>query len=765
MNFSSRKLVLAALALFAAGTLAWAGWMLWRPAFPLPERQSPPAMDQMVPAAEWAAPPREPALRPRTDRWPAPGEALHVPCGGAIKLSGVVRHNNSSMAGVRVRANEWPERSLITNAAGQFQLEGLYPRTYFLLAEHGALRSGLVRLSLHSAQLEEIPLQLAAAEDPDAPTPLPENQPQETGGASLTIHLKLPDNAAASSAVVELIGADPQGWRMFAAVCGTTLKLDQLPARVVLVQAYTETLRAAPVRVNLRTQEGKPLELLLQHGAPLRGQLRVPPLGRLTQVHAQPLRSQDGDLRFSLPIESTVADREGHFAFHNLPPGKVRVWASEGPALERRTLGYVEAEIVEAPLENLALDMQGRGSVRGKIRFSDGSPPRRVRLTVDDLPPPVELDIQSGAFSVEDIGAGEHRLEFSGPDFVARRLEKITIAANQTFDLGEIVISPAAALRGTIQNTDGQPVSGAVVYASPVLTGGQLAPVPQGVTGLTASGVHFGATDSEGRYELGPLPHGSWVLLARDGRGVLWTEPITAASEMHIPRTGSPPAAPAGMKTPVLNLHPTGGVELSRHVSALSEAAGPALGLLAPINAPLYWRLGETARLSVRFEAVARAEYAGAMITPLRNGWRLMTWRRFWSAPGADRRMDFPPFSGGGSARVEISGAPRGKMIFTVILRGKTSAADTRALLDQLAGNGGDGVLQLAEQPVFSAGNLPPDTYTALAGALPNPLGEGMSPVHVLRANPPLELRACQLTTGINQPGTCEISLSSSPGR
>ncbi len=244
-----------------------------------------------------------------------------------------------------------------------------------------------------------------------------------------------------------------------------------LPARTMDVVASSDTGASAIVPVDLAAKRESDVTLTLDVTGAIAGTVvdsKGAPIGD-AQVYAEPVWTGGVGERAAWSvrgIREAVTDQGGAFTLSALPPGDYRVRATR-PGVSEAAMSNAKAVVARPGDTGIQLVAPGDGRIVGKVELSGGRPPARVTIAVGD----VERPFAGGAFAIA-VAAGTHRIEISGPGFVAKTLSNVEVREDKDTDLGTISVESGRAISGRVLDANGAPVAKATVAAGPMLTGG-----------------------------------------------------------------------------------------------------------------------------------------------------------------------------------------------------------------------------------------------------------------------------------------------------
>lgn len=175
-----------------------------------------------------------------------------------------------------------------------------------------------------------------------------------------------------------------------------------------------------------------------------------------------------GAARLRGPV-ADVSDAGGHFRLRGLADGTYRLQASHGGGAAVGPPGRqngVEARVGDTDVKLLLLE---DGHVKGKVLFSDGSAPSSFSVSAGDGAGD-SFGGGDGAFEI-DAPAGAVTLSVSGLQFLAKTVPDVNVRPEDTTDVGTISVDRGRSISGVVVGSDGNPVSGATVYAGAQLVG------------------------------------------------------------------------------------------------------------------------------------------------------------------------------------------------------------------------------------------------------------------------------------------------------
>ena len=270
----------------------------------------------------------------------------------------------------------------------------------------------------------------------------------------------------------------------------------------------------APWKGEVETASGVATQLVIrmQAGARLTGRAADPegkPIARAeVQVGA-----------YGFASRYARADSEGRFALQNLPLGEFEVVAQvDGrEPTKSKLFGSAGAELVWNPVLGKGLAIRGRLVAQG-IDFSgwwmycESEDWQKAPYAQSATPK------ADGSFEFAGCGDAQHKIRVHAPG--AGLYPVVTIAAKPSSEPLLVPIDtamlPSCRVRGRILGESGKPLAG--VQFNPVLGTANVSPIE--------------TTDAAGRFDLGPLPPGEYLILVHTpGYATFRSEKATLAAE------------------------------------------------------------------------------------------------------------------------------------------------------------------------------------------------------------------------------------------
>lgn len=171
-------------------------------------------------------------------------------------------------------------------------------------------------------------------------------------------------------------------------------------------------------------------------------------------------------------LDSATTGPTGEFVFSEVEPGEYQVKASAAGYID----AYASATVVAGEMSEVELTLLpegsavGGGSIAGAVVTQAGLPIEGVSVDVfcpsdaSTAAESLETDVD-GAFVIEDLDAGEYRLELSCEGFDDKTVY-VLLNDGEDKDLGEIELvseSPVGYVMGTLEDIDGDPIAGVTV--------------------------------------------------------------------------------------------------------------------------------------------------------------------------------------------------------------------------------------------------------------------------------------------------------------
>jgi large repetitive protein len=371
-------------------------------------------------------------------------------------LAGVVRDDaGRPVEGALVRAEgdqSWgappPERS---DARGEFQMAGVQPGEYTVLAREGGRAPGIAVVIV----------------DPD--------------GAA-TASLTLSDGGYATGRIVDAEGRpvagrvrveafDGRGLPTFAsdllaadAKAGGKFALGPLPlgSLGVAVSAPRYSTRHVDAEMPARGRTADFGDIALEAGLSIRGRVRDREGSGIAGAAVSATRRGSGS-----PSEGeAVCEEDGSFLVGGLEAGSHDV-SVVAP-------GYAAAHATTTPGgEPLDLVLEPGGEIAGRVVDADGSPVDDAQVSVEDESQPRgpgrysggRADEGDGRFVLRDVAAGTYSLEVRAASRGEASMTGVRVAAARTTSVGTITLGRGVVVQGVVVDSEGNGIPGATVGA------------------------------------------------------------------------------------------------------------------------------------------------------------------------------------------------------------------------------------------------------------------------------------------------------------
>lgn len=152
--------------------------------------------------------------------------------------------------------------------------------------------------------------------------------------------------------------------------------------------------------------------------------------------------------------DTVYTDGGGNFVLRGLPNGEYRVAASR-VGFERKWRG--EHVVAKTGDVNVRVKLAKPARIRGKLVLPGGAAPKTAIVRIGNE---VRTIAKQGAFTLEDVAPGKHRVTATGPEFLAAQQE-VTLAAGEQKDLGTWQLEKGRTLTGSVVDVNGAPVANA----------------------------------------------------------------------------------------------------------------------------------------------------------------------------------------------------------------------------------------------------------------------------------------------------------------
>lgn len=202
-----------------------------------------------------------------------------------------------------------------------------------------------------------------------------------------------------------------------------------------------------------------------------------------------------------IPEDEAVSDQDGRFQFKSLPEGAFDIRAELS--------GYVESTVRDIPTEtdDLILVMKDGYAIRGRLEGETETLGERVRIQLNrgrsmrfHSVNTIDLDEKKG-FLISDLEKGTYSLKATSGDYLSDWIEDVEAVEPDKAEPVTLTVYRGARISGRVlDRKSGRPLSGVSMSLMPSADRRVLA---------------FKTTDEKGRYELGPLPSGDFLLRGR----------------------------------------------------------------------------------------------------------------------------------------------------------------------------------------------------------------------------------------------------------
>ncbi|MCP3061111.1 carboxypeptidase-like regulatory domain-containing protein [Myxococcus sp. K38C18041901] len=218
------------------------------------------------------------------------------------------------------------------------------------------------------------------------------------------------------------------------------------------------------------------------------------------EAHAELYERERGP---RVSASSARTDDSGRFTVHHLLPGTCLLSVEKPGYVQREHDGEDSQRTVVAGATDVTLVMRYQGSIRGRLRRSDGSP--ITRFSINDEP----IEHDDGAFRLPLQQPGMTWLTLEAPDLL-RTVREVPVEPGQDVDLGDLVLDAGLRIRGRVLDTrTSAPIEGAKVAVRHTQAGSE---------GIAAPELASAKTDATGAFALAPVEAGSLRLdVSRSG--------------------------------------------------------------------------------------------------------------------------------------------------------------------------------------------------------------------------------------------------------
>lgn len=444
-------------------------------------------------------------------------------------LSGsVVAPDGQPVAGAVVRAERepgfWAESArAATNAQGHFEILGLEPGTYTLVARHADFAPGLVPAVVvepesdtstdivldHGARI--VGRLLGPSERPVAGRV----RIQEIGGRTV------------SAAVAQILRAEAGADGLFS--------IERVPTGSYALAVTAPGLASTRADVDVRPGdlEVDAGDITLEAGLAIRGRVRDKAGVGIASatIECLRLRGSSGD------SPGARSEADGSFVLGGLQSGSYMVLVSaSGYGRSRR---QVEAG------QDVEFVLESGGSIAGIVVDEAGRPVEAYEVSAElaerqgsffwspNFRPVAASD---GRFALEDLGPGTYVVGVQAPEYASSSVSNVRVRSGAPTDVGRIRLQRGGTVRGLVVSIEGAPVAGATVEVQGAANSGpmggetpqatsdatgafEVRGVPAGVVEVMATHTSYAAAVVSG-LEVDPAkgPAEARIVLTRGGR-------------------------------------------------------------------------------------------------------------------------------------------------------------------------------------------------------------------------------------------------------
>ncbi|MCP4445083.1 MAG: hypothetical protein GY811_07035 [Myxococcales bacterium] len=160
----------------------------------------------------------------------------------------------------------------------------------------------------------------------------------------------------------------------------------------------------------------------------------------------------------------------GEFVLAGVPSGESSVlarWPGESSAFYYLRSGDAQPASTG---DELRFEIEPPGSVRARIRLSDGTAPKDAWLSIGrfaaeaaSFAPPIGS--LNGVVKLEKLPPGTYVQDFFGPEFQSTFRKNVLVQAGKATELGNIVVDGGRRISGTVYDASGDVAVGAHVFA------------------------------------------------------------------------------------------------------------------------------------------------------------------------------------------------------------------------------------------------------------------------------------------------------------
>ena len=287
-------------------------------------------------------------------------------------------------------------------------------------------------------------------------------------------------------------------------------------------------------------------------------------------------------------------DKDGRFKMAGVRSGTVRFEVSGrgfNPVAEARELTPAEDCTGGRPCRKLEFQVNPAGRIAGKITTPSGEPVARARIYVAPVRGIFTMvrdpgqhggsiadgefrSDERGAFLVDDITPGPHRLVVEAPGFALTASEGMEVAPDEIRENVDFILQPAPVIRGSVTDEVRVPVANAQVTIE-VPAFGQVAFGP--AFGLGQKDRRTAVTDDLGRYRI-EAPYAGKFPISVDHPDFALVEGGEIAAEEAQPEVVRDFTLKRALSISGTVFGPSGQGEAGAVVQAWAEAGGAAAG-------------------------------------------------------------------------------------------------------------------------------------------------------------------------------------------
>jgi len=159
-----------------------------------------------------------------------------------------------------------------------------------------------------------------------------------------------------------------------------------------------------------------------------------------------------------------ITDSLGNYELIGLATGSytVKSWRDEGPIAEVSGVSVTDGETTDRDLAAAG------GSISGTVKNSSQTAIEGAILTAKkDSSMYIATSDSSGNYKIEALPAGTYEVAVNpnGNDYVADKIDDVTVVANQETQNQDFTLGPAGKITGTVTNSSQAVIEGALVFA------------------------------------------------------------------------------------------------------------------------------------------------------------------------------------------------------------------------------------------------------------------------------------------------------------